>query len=85
MIVIELEEKQYGKSMEAITKIKQYVECLAEMFEENSLGYRRGMSHKNNMGYKKHEEEYQHEYPYGARFPREYGDRYKGDYGERYM
>lgn len=74
MIVIELEEKKYGKTMEAVSKIKEYAECLTEMLEEHSMGHR--------MGYKKHydDEDYE-DYRSYARSPRK---EYRGDYN-RYM
>lgn len=77
MIVIELEEKKYGKTMEAVSKIKEYAECLTEMLEEHSMGQR--------MSPRKHYEDDDYE-EYGNRRPRrEYRGEYKGDYGSRYM
>lgn len=77
MIVIELEEKKYGKTMEAVSKIKEYAECLTEMLEEHSMGQR--------MSPRKYYEDEDYE-EYGNRRPRrEYRGEYKGDYGSRYM
>lgn len=80
MIVIELEEKKYGKTMEAVSKIRQYAECLAEMLEEHSMGQRMG----HRMGYKRpYEDEEEYEYGnYGNRSPRK---EYRGEYSSRYM
>ena len=80
MIVIELEEKKYGKTMEAVSKIREYAECLAEMLEEHSMGQRMGQ----RMGYKKHyeDDDYEDYGNYGNRNPRR---EYRGEYGRRYM
>lgn len=79
MIVIELEEKKYGKTMEAVSKIREYAECLTEMLEEHSMGQR--MSPRRE--YKKHYEDDDYE-DYGNynRTPRR---EYRGEYGSRYM
>lgn len=87
MIVIELEEKQYGKTMEAVSMIKKATECLEEMFEEHSvgrgsMGYRGGsMSRRDEYAKdKRHEyEKYDREYPEYDRME------HRGDYGRRYM
>ena len=77
MIVIELEEKKYGKTMEAVSKIRQYAECLAEMLEEHSMGQRSGQ----RISYKKHYDDEDYE-DYGNRSSRR---DYRGEYGSRYM
>ena len=80
MIVIELEEKKYGKTMEAVSKIREYAECLAEMLEEHSMGQR--MNYRT--GYKKHyeDDEYDDYENYDNRGSRR---NYRGEYGSRYM
>lgn len=80
MIVIELEEKKYGKTMEAVSKIREYAECLAEMLEEHSMGQRMGQ----RVGHKKHyeDDDYEDYGNYGNRNPRR---EYRGEYGSRYM
>lgn len=84
MIVIELEEKNYGKTMEAVSMIKKYAECLEELFEDHSMGkssYRGGMGYKGGMGYRKEEDEY-------FKRDKEYYPRhkeYRDEYTERYM
>ena len=80
MIVIELEEKKYGKTMEAVSKIREYAECLAEMLEEHSMGQRIGQ----RMEYKKHyeDDDYEDYGNYGNRNPRR---EYRGEYGSRCM
>lgn len=80
MIVIELEEKKYGKTMEAVSKIREYAECLTEMLEEHSMGQRTGQ----RMGYKKHyeDDDYEEYGNYSNRNPRR---EYRGEYGSRYM
>ena len=85
MIVIELEEKKYDKTMEAVSKIKEYAECLTEMLEEHSMGQRMG----SGMGQRKHYEDEDYE-DYGNRRPRReyrgnYRGEYKGDYDIRDM
>lgn len=85
MMVIELEEKNYGKTMEAITKIKEYAECLADMIEEHSMG-KDSMQYRGGMGYRypyEHKEYGKGEYD--RMFKRDYKNEYRGDYGERYM
>lgn len=67
MIVIELEEKKYGKTMEAVSKIRDYAECLAEMLEEHSMGHR-------SKRYKYEDEDYDERRGYGNRM--NYGTRY---------
>lgn len=68
MIVIELEEKKYGKIMEAVSKVKEYAECLEDIISEHSMGARGGMSHRggSRMGMK----EYPDEEYYGSRMGR---------------
>lgn len=80
MIVIELEEKKYDKTMEAVSKIRECAECLAEMLEEHSIGQRTGQ----RMGYKKHyeDDDYEEYGNYSNRNPRR---EYRGEYGSRYM
>lgn len=73
MIVIELEEKKYGKTMEALTKIKEYTECLSEILEDHAMGNRMPRQSKR----------YEDEYPERSS-RREYRDDYRGDY-TRYM
>lgn len=86
MIVIELEEKQYGKYMESVSMIKQAIHCLEEMIEDNSIGkssigYRTGnMSQRGGMGYR--EPEYEKEYP---EYERMQHRGYREDYGKRFM
>lgn len=79
MIVIELEEKNYGKTMEAVSMIKKYAECLEEMFEEYSMGK---SSYRGGMGYRKNEEDeyFKRDKSY---YPKH--REYRGDYSERYM